>query len=91
MNLGLFPKPPRVGYTFKNFMVFKMKLLQMFFITLFAMLFGSSAFAVGPDFTTLTGSVDFSTVGPAILAIAALLAVPLVIRKGAKMVLSAIR
>ncbi len=51
----------------------------------------SNSFAVGPDFSALTGAVDFSTVGPAILAIAALLAVPLVIRKGAKMVLAAIR
>ena len=54
-------------------------------------MFGASAFAVGPDFSTLTGAVDFSTVGAAVLAIAALLAVPLVIRKGARMVLSAIK
>ena len=50
-----------------------------------------SASAAAPDFTSLTGAVDFSTVGTAVLAIAALLAVPLVIRKGAKMVLAAIR
>ncbi|WP_243217584.1 hypothetical protein [Methylobacter sp. S3L5C] len=50
-----------------------------------------SAFAVGPDFSTLTAAVDFSTVGTAVLAIAALLALPLVIKKGAKMVLSAIK
>ena len=49
------------------------------------------AFAAAPDFTTLTGAVDFSTVGAAILAIAALLAVPLVIRKGSRMVLGAIK
>jgi hypothetical protein len=53
--------------------------------------FASSVFAVGPDFSSLTGAVDFSTVGTAILAICALLAVPLVIRKGAKMVLAAIK
>lgn len=51
----------------------------------------SNVFAAAPDFTALTGAVDFSTVGTAVLAIAALLAVPLVIRKGAKMVLSAIK
>lgn len=51
----------------------------------------ASSFAVGPDFSALTGAVDFSTVGTAVLAIAALLAVPLVIRKGARMVLSAIK
>lgn len=50
-----------------------------------------SAFAVGPDFSSLTAAVDFSTVGTAILAVGALLAVPLVIRKGARMVLSAIK
>lgn len=51
----------------------------------------ASAFAVGPDFSSLTGAVDFSTVGTAVLAISALLAVPLVIRKGARMVLAAIK
>ena len=51
----------------------------------------AASFAAGPDFSALTGAVDFSTVGTAVLAIAALLAVPLVIRKGAKMVLSAIK
>ena len=61
------------------------------FVTGAVLLSPLSAFAVGPDFTTLTAAVDFSTVGTAVLAIAALLAVPLVIRKGAKMVLSAIR
>ena len=46
---------------------------------------------VGPDFTTLTSAVDFSTVGTAVLAIAALIVVPLVTWKGAKMVLRAIK
>lgn len=48
-------------------------------------------FALPPDFSSLTTAVDFSTVGTAVLAIAALLAVPLVIRKGAKLVLAAIK
>ncbi|CAK0748268.1 conserved exported hypothetical protein [Gammaproteobacteria bacterium] len=60
-------------------------------VTLVAFLTSVSAFAVGPDFSALTGAVDFSTVGTAVLAIAALLALPLVIKKGAKMVLSAIK
>ena len=68
-----------------------MKTIQQLLITLFVSVFGVSAFAAAPDFTALTGAVDFSTVGTAVLAIAALLAVPLVIRKGAKMVLSAIK
>ena len=67
-----------------------MKALKMFLIGLLALL-AAPAFAAAPDFTALTAAVDFSTVGVAILAIAALLAVVLVIRKGAKMVLSAIK
>lgn len=52
---------------------------------------GSSAFAAAPDFTALTGAVDFSTVGTAVLAIAALMAVPKVVSWGAKRVLGFIR
>jgi hypothetical protein len=46
------------------------------------------AFAAAPDFTSLTTAVDFSTVGTAILAIAALMVVPKVIRWGAGRVLA---
>lgn len=46
--------------------------------------------AAGVDFSSLTGAVDFSTVGTAILAIAALLVVPAVVKKGARLVLSMI-
>ena len=49
---------------------------------------GSAAFAVGPDFTTLTTAVDFSTVGTAILAIGALMVVPKVVRWGTGRVLA---
>jgi len=51
-----------------------------------------SAFAVvvPPDFTAIVTATDVSTVGTAILAISAVLALPLVIKKGAKMVLHAI-
>lgn len=68
-----------------------MKNLQKIIVTGGLMFSSVSAFAVGADFSTLTGAVDFGTVGTAVLAIAALLAVPLVIRKGAKMVLAAIK
>jgi hypothetical protein len=43
------------------------------------------------DYDAITGAVDFVAVGTAIGAIAALLAVPMVIRKGSKMVLGFIR
>lgn len=50
-----------------------------------------SAFAAGPDFSTLSGAVDFSTVGVAILAIAALQMVPKVVGWGARKVLGMVR
>lgn len=49
-----------------------------------------AANAAGPDFSSLSGAVDLSTVGTAILAIAALLVVPAVIKKGSRLVLSMI-
>lgn len=49
------------------------------------------ALAVPPDFSSLTGAVDFSTVGVAVLAIGALLAVPYVVMKGARLVIGMIR
>lgn len=49
-----------------------------------------AANAAAPDFSSLTGAVDFSTVGTAILAIGALLAVPAVVKKGTRIVLSMI-
>lgn len=52
---------------------------------------GAPAFAVGPDFSTLTANVDFSTVGIAILAIAALQMVPKVVGWGARKVLGMVR
>ena len=48
------------------------------------------ASATPPDFSSLTGAVDFSTVATAVLAIAALLVVPLVVKKGARFVLGMI-
>lgn len=44
------------------------------------------AFAAAPDFSALTGAVDFSTVGTAILAVAALQVVPAVVAWGARKV-----
>lgn len=48
-------------------------------------------YGAGPDFTSLTTAVDFSTVGTAVLAVSALIVVPYVTWKGAKMVLRAIK
>lgn len=64
---------------------------QIFLGAIAALLFASgSAMAAAPDFTSLTAAVDFSTVATAILAIGALLAVPSVVKKGARIVLSMI-
>lgn len=51
---------------------------------------GAANAAGAPDFSSLTSAVDFSTVATAILAIGALLAVPSVVKKGARIVLSMI-
>lgn len=50
----------------------------------------SAANAAATDYSSLTAAVDFSSVGTAVLAIAALLATALVVKKGARMVLSMI-
>lgn len=60
-------------------------------VALVALLGGAPAFAAGLDFSTLTGSVDFSTVVTALLAIAALMMLPKVASWGAKKVLGFIR
>jgi len=52
---------------------------------------GAPAFAVGPDFSTLTAAVDFGTVVTAVLAIAALMMLPKVAGWGARKVLGFIR
>ncbi|CAN7598567.1 hypothetical protein [Variovorax paradoxus] len=52
---------------------------------------GAPAFAAGPDFSTLTAAVDFSTVVTAVLAIAALMMLPKVAGWGARKVLGFIR
>lgn len=52
---------------------------------------GSSAFAVGPDLSTLTAAIDFGTVTTAVLGAAAALIVVYIAWKGAKMVISAVR
>lgn len=44
----------------------------------------------GPDFSSLTDAVDFTTVGVAILAIGAIKAAPLVVTWGTRKVLSMI-
>lgn len=50
-----------------------------------------AAFATGPDYTTITAAVDWSAVSTAILAVFALVAGVMVVFKGGKMLLKAIR
>lgn len=49
-----------------------------------------AANAAGPDLSAITGAVDLSTVGAAILAVGALLVVPIVVKKGVRFVLGMI-
>lgn len=58
---------------------------------LLSLLASANAFAVGPDFSSLSGAVDFSTVGTAILAVAAVMVVPKVVMWGSRKVLGFIR
>jgi hypothetical protein len=59
-------------------------------VALVAFAGSGAANAAGTDFSSLTSAVDFSSVATAILAIAALLVVPAVVKKGARIVLSMI-
>jgi hypothetical protein len=52
---------------------------------------GTSAFALGPDLTSLTTSVDVGTTVTAVLAVSAALALLYMAIRGAKTVLSMIR
>jgi len=63
------------------------------FVFLF-MLFGLmsfSAYSVDVDYTVLTGAVSFAGVAAAILVIYALVAAVLVVRKGARLIVGALR
>jgi hypothetical protein len=52
---------------------------------------GAHAQAVGADYSSLTGAVDWSTVGVALLAIAALMMGPKAIGWGARKILGFVR
>ena len=69
-----------------------MKKLSWYIYSIFAVFFGliGVSFATGPDFTTITTGIDFSTVGPAILAVGVLLAGPIVVKRGLSMILAVI-
>lgn len=51
----------------------------------------TGAHAAGPDFTALTGAIDFSTTTAAILAAAALVAVLYLAIRGARVILGFIK
>lgn len=53
--------------------------------------FGISAYAAGPDMTSLTTAIDFGTVTTAVLGAAAALIVVYIAWKGAKMVIAAVK
>ncbi len=65
--------------------------LAVMFAVVAALGMVSSASATGPDLTALTSAVSFDTVVVAIVAIAGLLAVVYVARKGAVLGLSMLR
>lgn len=67
-----------------------MKAMQLFLMGLLAML-SASAFAVPPDFSSLTTALDVSTIGAVILAVAVMLAGVYVYMKGAGAALSFFR
>lgn len=67
-----------------------MKMLQRVGVVGTALVSGT-ALAAGPDMTALTGAVDFGTITAAILAVAALVVVPYLAFKGAKIVIRAIK
>lgn len=66
-----------------------MRFLQVLAAAFFAFLslFAAPAFAAGPDLTTLTGAVDLTTVGAGILAVAALMMAPRVIKYAAQSIM----
>lgn len=63
------------------------KQIQRGLLTAGVLVAAGAANAAGPDYSTLTAAVDFSSVATAILAIAALMIVPGVVRWGAKRVI----
>lgn len=70
--------------------VFLMKKISLIF-ALFLAFLAPQAFAVPPDFSTLTAAVDFSTVITALLGIMASLAGVYIVMRGGSMVLQKIR
>jgi hypothetical protein len=66
------------------------KAIQRGLISVGVLVAAGAANAAAPDFSALSGAVDLSTAATAILAVAALIAVVLVVKKGARMVLSMI-
>jgi hypothetical protein len=71
-------------------MKFFTKYLALFF-GFVSMIFGGTAFADPPDFSTLTDAVDFSTVTAAILLVFAAVATVYILMRGGEMILAKIR
>lgn len=66
---------------------------RLLFYTLTALLFflPDLSYATAPDFSTLTGAVDFSTVATSVLSVAAGIVGVMVLIKGAGFIYSAMR
>lgn len=62
-----------------------------FFLLLFCSFFSFSVFPVGPDFSVLTGAIDFSSVIAGVFAGAAAYAVLALAVRGARLILDFIR
>lgn len=60
------------------------------FVALLASM-ATNAFAVGPDFTTLTSAVDFSTVITGVMAVAVAIVGVYLAARGARMLLAFVR
>lgn len=69
----------------------KISALSLTFLALALSALSFSASAAGPDFSTLTSAVDFSTVITAILAVFAALAGVFVVTRGGQLILEKIR
>lgn len=69
----------------------KLKFVLFSVLALCLSALGVPAFAADPDLSSLTSSIDFSTVVTAILAVAASIIVVHIAWKGAKMVLAAVK
>lgn len=68
-----------------------MKKLYAWLVAAFASLLAVPAFAVPPDFSTLTGAVDYSTATTAIMTVFGALGVVYIVLAGGRLILNQMR